>query len=109
MRSCVIASRSSCSGLRSSRCSPERRPWPRSPSTRRPRRTRSASSTRAPALLGAYGAEEIQGFKLGLQYATKGTGKVNGKTLDITYVDDKGDAATGVTAAKDMIGQGTRS
>ncbi len=58
--------------------------------------------------LGAYGAEEIQGFKLGLQYATRGTGKVNGKTLDITYVDDKGDAATGVTAAKDLIGQGTK-
>ena len=39
---------------------------------------------------------------------TKGTNKVNGKTLDITYVDDKGDAATGVTAAKDLIGQGTK-
>ncbi len=59
-------------------------------------------------LLAAYGAEEIQGFKLGLQYATKGTMKVNGKTLDITYVDDKGDAATGVTAAKNLIGQGTK-
>jgi len=58
--------------------------------------------------LASYGAEEIQGFKLGLQYATKGTNKVNGKTLDITYVDDKGDAATGVTAAKDLIGQGTK-
>ena len=57
-------------------------------------------------ILGAYGAEEIQGFKLGLQYATKGTGKVNGKTLDITYIDDKGDAATGVTQAKDLIGKG---
>jgi len=59
-------------------------------------------------LLGAYGAEEIQGFKLGLQYATNGTMKVNGKSLDITFVDDKGDAATGVTAAKDLIGQGTK-
>jgi len=58
--------------------------------------------------LGGYGAEEIQGFKLGLQYLTKGTNKVNGKTLDITYIDDKGDAATGVTAAKDQIGQGTK-
>ena len=47
--------------------------------------------------LGAYGAEEIQGFKLGLKYATNGTKKVNGKTLDITYLDDKGDPATGVT------------
>jgi branched-chain amino acid transport system substrate-binding protein len=57
-------------------------------------------------ILAAYGAEEIQGFKLGLQYATNGTGKVNGNTLDITYLDDKGDAATGVTQAKDLIGQG---
>jgi branched-chain amino acid transport system substrate-binding protein len=59
-------------------------------------------------LLGAYGAEEIQGFKYGLQYLTKGTNKVNGKTLNITYIDDKGDAATGVSAAKDQIGQGTK-
>jgi branched-chain amino acid transport system substrate-binding protein len=59
-------------------------------------------------LLGAYGAEEIQGFKYGLQYVTKGTNKVNGKTLNITYVDDKGDPATGVSAAKDLIGQGTK-
>jgi branched-chain amino acid transport system substrate-binding protein len=59
-------------------------------------------------LLGAYGAEEIQGFKYGLRYMTKGTNKVNGKTLNITYVDDKGDPATGVSAAKDQIGQGTK-
>ena len=59
-------------------------------------------------ILGAYGAEEIQGFKLGLQYATKGTGKVNGKTIDVTYLDDKGDAATGVTHAKDLIGSGVK-
>jgi branched-chain amino acid transport system substrate-binding protein len=57
-------------------------------------------------LLGAYGAEEIEGFKLGLQYATKGTNKVNGKTINVTYQDDKGDPATGVSEAKDLIGQG---
>ncbi len=57
-------------------------------------------------LLGAYGAEEIEGFKYGLQYATKGTNKVNGKSINVTFVDDKGDAATGVSAAKDLIGQG---
>ncbi|MGZ4333067.1 MAG: substrate-binding domain-containing protein [Gaiellaceae bacterium] len=57
-------------------------------------------------LLGAYGAEEIEGFKLGLQYATNGTGKVNGKTINVTYQDDKGDPATGVSEAKDLIGQG---
>ncbi len=57
-------------------------------------------------LLGAYGAEELEGFKYGLSYATKGTNKVNGKSIKVTFVDDKGDAATGVSAAKDLIGQG---
>lgn len=57
-------------------------------------------------LLAAYGAEEVEGFKYGLSYATNGTNKVNGKTLNITYVDDKTDAATAVNAAKDLIGQG---
>src|ERR1700712_1636620 len=57
-------------------------------------------------LLSAYGAEEIEGFKEGLKYATGGTGKVNGKTINVTYVDDKTDAATAVNAAKDLIGQG---
>ncbi len=59
-------------------------------------------------ILGAYGAEELEGFKYGLQYATKGTGKVNGKTLNITYQDDQGVAATGVTEAKSLIGQGVK-
>ncbi len=59
-------------------------------------------------ILGAYGAEELEGFKYGLQYATNGTGKVNGKTLNITYQDDQGVAATGVTEAKNLIGQGVK-
>jgi branched-chain amino acid transport system substrate-binding protein len=57
-------------------------------------------------LLSAYGAEFIQGLKYGLTYATGGTGKVNGKKVDLTLVDDKTDAATAVSAAKDLIGQG---
>jgi branched-chain amino acid transport system substrate-binding protein len=57
-------------------------------------------------LLAAYGAEYIQGLKLGLKYATKGTNKVNGKDINLTLVDDKTDPATAVNAAKDLIGQG---
>jgi branched-chain amino acid transport system substrate-binding protein len=57
-------------------------------------------------LLSAYGAEFIQGVKLGLKYATNGTNKVNGKDINLTLVDDKTDAATAVNAAKDLIGQG---
>jgi len=57
-------------------------------------------------LLSAYGGEYIEGLKYGLQYATKGTNKVNGKTINLTLVDDKTDPATAVNAAKDLIGQG---
>jgi branched-chain amino acid transport system substrate-binding protein len=57
-------------------------------------------------LLAAYGAEYVEGLKYGLQYATKGTSKVNGKTINLTLVDDKTDPATAVTAAKGLIGQG---
>jgi branched-chain amino acid transport system substrate-binding protein len=57
-------------------------------------------------LLAAYGAEYIEGLKYGLKYATKGTNKVNGKSINLTIVDDKTDPVTAVTAAKNLIGQG---
>jgi branched-chain amino acid transport system substrate-binding protein len=57
-------------------------------------------------LLAAYGAEYAEGLKYGLKYATKGTNKVNGKSINLTLVDDKTDPATAVSAAKDLIGQG---
>jgi branched-chain amino acid transport system substrate-binding protein len=57
-------------------------------------------------LLSAYGAEYVQGLRYGIQYATKGTNKVNGKTINLQLTDDKTDPATGVSAMKDLIGQG---
>jgi branched-chain amino acid transport system substrate-binding protein len=57
-------------------------------------------------LLAAYGAEYIQGLKLGLKYATNGTNKVNGKTINLTLADDGTDPTKAVSAAKDLIGQG---
>jgi branched-chain amino acid transport system substrate-binding protein len=57
-------------------------------------------------LLSAYGAEYIEGLRLGLAYATKGTNKVNGRKIELTLRDDAGVPATGVSAAKDLIGQG---
>src|SRR5215204_6952742 len=56
--------------------------------------------------LSAFGAEYVQGFKLGLRYATKGTNTVNGHKLQITYVDDATDPAKAVAAGKDLIGKG---
>jgi branched-chain amino acid transport system substrate-binding protein len=57
-------------------------------------------------LLAAYGAEYIEGLKLGLSYATKGTNKVNGKKINLTLADDGTDPTKAVSAAKDLIGQG---
>jgi branched-chain amino acid transport system substrate-binding protein len=59
-------------------------------------------------LLAAYGQEYLDGFRAGLDYATKGTGKAGGRTLDIQYADDGGDPAKAVTAAKQYIGQGVK-
>jgi len=58
--------------------------------------------------LSAYGAEYIQGLRLGLDYVTKGTGTVAGKKVELTVVDDAGDPAKAVSAAKDLIGQGVK-
>src|SRR5919204_1691571 len=56
--------------------------------------------------LAGFGNEYVQGFRLGLRYATHGTNKVRGHKLQITYVDDATDAAKAVAAGKDLIGQG---
>ena len=54
----------------------------------------------------AYGAEYIQGLRYGIAYATKGTGSVNGRKLELTIVDDGTDAVKAVAAGKDLIGKG---
>lgn len=67
-----------------------------------------AMITSATGPLAGYGAEYTEGFKAGLDYATDGTGKVDGRSLDITWVDDAGDADKAVSAAKEAIGNGTQ-
>jgi branched-chain amino acid transport system substrate-binding protein len=57
-------------------------------------------------LLSAFGAQYIQGLRLGLEYATNGTNRVNGHRIQVTAIDDAGDPAKAVSAAKDLIGQG---
>ncbi|MGW1464448.1 substrate-binding domain-containing protein [Streptomyces sp. NPDC002308] len=58
--------------------------------------------------LAAYGKQYIEGFRAGLEYATKGTGKAGGRTIEVTERDDAGDASKAVAAAKDLIGKGTK-
>lgn len=56
--------------------------------------------------LAAYGAQYVSGLRWGLNYATKGTNKVGNNTIELTLVDDAGDPAKAVSAAKGLIGDG---
>ena len=57
-------------------------------------------------LLSAYGAEYVQGLRYGLAYATNGANALGGNRIELTLVDDAGDPAKAVSAAKDLIGKG---
>ncbi len=58
--------------------------------------------------LAAYGAQYQASFKVGLDYATKGTNAVNGHPVEVTEADDAGDPAKAVTAATSAIGAGAK-
>jgi hypothetical protein len=57
--------------------------------------------TSATSALAAYGEAYTNGFKAGLDYATDGTGAVDGREIDITWEDDQGNPGTAVAKAKD--------
>jgi branched-chain amino acid transport system substrate-binding protein len=54
----------------------------------------------------AYAQEYQQGFNIGLDYATHGTGKVDGHQVDVTWNDDADSATTAVTDFKSLVGAG---
>lgn len=56
--------------------------------------------------LASYGAQYAEGFAIGLDFATKGTGMAGGHRIVVTERDDAGDAAKAVPAAKELVGQG---
>ena len=55
--------------------------------------------------LAAYGEQYRAGLEAGIDYATDGTGVIDGKEISLTYRDDTGNADTAVGAARDLIGQ----
>lgn len=57
-------------------------------------------------LLSAYAQEYLQGFTIGLDYATHGTGKAGGHKIDVTWDDDAANATTAVTDFKSLVGAG---
>jgi branched-chain amino acid transport system substrate-binding protein len=58
--------------------------------------------------LASYGKQYAEGFKAGLAYITKGTNKVGTHPIELTEVDDAGDPAKAVSAAKDLIGKSAK-
>ncbi|GAA0376834.1 substrate-binding domain-containing protein [Micromonospora gifhornensis] len=58
--------------------------------------------------LASYGKQYIEGFRAGLDFATGGTNKIGDRAIEITEVDDAGDPAKAVSAAKDLIGKGNK-
>lgn len=76
----------------------------------------SAAATSAPVKIGmiyprtgplsAYGEEYRQGFEAGLAYVTHGTGKLDGRAIEVTWTDSAGNPSQAVAAAKTLIGKG---
>jgi branched-chain amino acid transport system substrate-binding protein len=56
--------------------------------------------------LAGYGEQYLDAFKAGLDYATDGTGEIDGTTITVEYRDDAGDPDKAVTAVKELIGEG---
>ncbi|WP_169582249.1 MULTISPECIES: substrate-binding domain-containing protein [Microbacterium] len=56
--------------------------------------------------LAGYGKQYLDAFEAGLDYATDGTGEIDGTTITIENRDDAGDPDKAVTAVKELIGEG---
>lgn len=57
--------------------------------------------------LQSYGQMYLDAFEVGLDYATDGTGAVNGRPIEVSTSDDGGDPAKAASAATELIGNGT--
>lgn len=62
--------------------------------------------TSTSGFLGAYGTAYLDGLEAGLDYATDGTGAVNGRPIEFEIVDDGGEPDQAISAAVDLVGQG---
>ncbi len=62
--------------------------------------------TEKTGIFSAYTQEWLQGVKIGFQYATKGTNKVNGHPIRLTTVDDADNPTTAATDFNSFVGSG---
>jgi branched-chain amino acid transport system substrate-binding protein len=58
--------------------------------------------------LAAYGNQFLSGLEVGLDYATDGTGMVDGRPIEFIFEDAAGDPAQATSVVTDLIGQGVK-
>jgi branched-chain amino acid transport system substrate-binding protein len=54
----------------------------------------------------SFGTAWLEGFKLGIDYATDGSNAVDGRPIEIEEADDQSDPALGLTEATDLVASG---
>jgi branched-chain amino acid transport system substrate-binding protein len=62
--------------------------------------------TSTSGFLGAYGNAYLEGLEAGLDYATDGSGAVDGRPIEFEIVDDGGEPDQAISAGVDLVGQG---
>ncbi|MGH9020921.1 MAG: substrate-binding domain-containing protein [Acidimicrobiales bacterium] len=62
--------------------------------------------TEATGLYSSYVQEWMQGMRIGMEYATKGTNAVNGHKIKVTVEDDADNPTTAVSDFKSLVGAG---
>lgn len=62
--------------------------------------------TSTSGLLAGYGEDYIEGLEIGLDYATDGSGAVDGRPIELETVDDGGEPDQAVSAGVDLVGEG---
>jgi len=62
--------------------------------------------TEQTGIYSAYATEYRQGFDIGLDYATHGTGKVDGHPIEVTWDNDADNPTTAVTDFKSLVAAG---
>ena len=74
------------------------------PTTGDPIRVGIITSTSGP--LQTYGQQYLAGLQAGLDYATDGTGAVNGQPIEFVISDDGGDPEAAISQATELVGDG---
>ena len=62
--------------------------------------------TSTSGLLASYGEDYLEGLEAGLEWATGGTGAVDGRPVEFDIVDDGGEPDQAISSAVDLVGEG---